>query len=255
MAVVARFLDQPLVLHHVDHGLREGSDREAQLVADLAAQLDAEFVAHAISLDAGPNLEARAREARFSVLPRGVATGHTADDRAATIIINLLRGAGSRGLSALRAGPNHPILDLRRAETVGLCKQLDLTCVVDPTNSSTDVLRNQVRMQLLPRMEDLANRDVVQLLNRSATLLGEEDAYLDELALTAIPDATDLRVLRSAPPVLASRRLRQLLAVNGYAPSVAELDRVLQVVQGEVLACEVAGGRRVTRAAQHLVVT
>ena len=255
MAVLASLLNQPLVLHHVDHGLRAGSDREAEIVAELATSLSARFIAHSVSVEAGPNLEARAREARFSVLPNGVATGHTAEDRAATVLINLLRGAGSRGLSSLRPGPTHPILELRRAETVALCEALHLTCVVDPTNTSTEFLRNQVRRELLPKMEELASRDIVPLLNRSASVLGEEDAYLDELSLAAIPDPTDLKVLRAAPTVLVARRLRQHLAHHGYAPSVAELGRVLQVVRGEVLACEVAGGRRVTRANQHLVVT
>ena len=255
MAVLASLLNQPLVLHHVDHGLREGSDREVQVVADLATALKAAFVSHTVTIAAGPNLEARARDARFSVLPSGVATGHTADDRAATVVINLLRGAGSRGLSSLREGHHHPILALRRSEAVGLCQELNLTCVIDPTNTSSDFLRNQVRMELLPHMENLANRDIVVLLNRSAMLLGEEDAYLDELALEAIPDPTDLVALQKAPSVLVARRLRNYLTFNGYAPSVAELSRVLQVVRGEVLACEVAGGRRVTRAARHLVVT
>ena len=89
MAVLASLLNQPLVLHHVDHGLRAGSDREAEIVAELATSLSARFIAHSVSVEAGPNLEARAREARFSVLPNGVATGHTAEDRAATVLIKL----------------------------------------------------------------------------------------------------------------------------------------------------------------------
>jgi tRNA(Ile)-lysidine synthase len=241
-------------LHHVDHGLRPGGADEARRVAELADRLGFGFSAHTIDVTPGPNLEARARALRFSVLPPDVATGHTANDRAASVLINLLRGAGSRGLSTLRPGPRHPIVGLTRAETEALCEATSTPYVTDPTNSDEAYLRNAVRRQLLPLASQLAGRDVVSLLNRSADLLHDDDAFLDALAEAELPDPLDVEALRAAPVVLRRRRLRQLLDTGGYAPSVAELDRVNEVVSGHVVACELSGGRRVARSKGRLIV-
>ena len=106
---------------HVDHGLRAGSETEAEVVQRAAARFGARFESRRVSVVSGPNLEARARAARFAVLPAGVATGHTMDDQAETILVNLLRGAGADGLAGMEPGARHPMLGLRRRETHALC--------------------------------------------------------------------------------------------------------------------------------------
>ena len=95
---------------HVDHGLRDGSADEAEVVRAAAAELGAAFRAERVDVGAGANLEARARAARHGVLGPDCALGHTADDQAETILVNLLRGAGVDGLAGMRPGPRHPIL-------------------------------------------------------------------------------------------------------------------------------------------------
>ena len=82
-------------------------------------------------------------------------TGHTADDQAETVLLNLLRGASLPGLGAVRPGPTRPLLALRRAETVALCAAMDLTVVNDPSNHDPRHLRNRVRHELLPALADL----------------------------------------------------------------------------------------------------
>src|SRR5690606_37104020 len=104
-------------------------------------------------------LEARARAARLSVLPPGTLFGHTADDQAATVLVRLLRGTGPTGLAAMRV-EGHPMLGLRRAETVALCDDLGIETVEDPSNRDPRFVRNRVRAEVLPLLHDVAGRDV-----------------------------------------------------------------------------------------------
>src|SRR3954468_66893 len=137
---------------HVDHGLRPGSADEAPVVASAAARFGARFRAERVDVGDGPNLEARARAARYAVLPPDVLTGHTADDQAETVLVNLLRGAGIDGLAGMRQDGRRPLLGLRRRETRALCEQLGLPPVEDPSNDDARFVRNRVRHELLPLM-------------------------------------------------------------------------------------------------------
>src|SRR5690606_32800997 len=109
-----------------------------------------------------------ARTARFAVLPPAVATGHTADDQAETLLLHLLRGAGLDGLAAMAPGPRHPILGLRRYETRTVCDRLAVRVAADPTNRDPAFRRNRVRHELLDHLSDVASRDVVPILARTA---------------------------------------------------------------------------------------
>ena len=231
---------------HVDHGLREGSDAEGALVARNARRLGARFAGACVRIAKGPNLEERARQERLKALPAEAATGHTADDQAETVLLNMLRGAGTDGLAGMRPGPGHPILALRRAETRAVCRSLGLEVVDDPTNSELTQRRNRVRHELLPLCATIAERDVAAVLARQAHLLAEDADLLDALSIEIDPTST--AELTTAPPPLARRALRRWLQADGpHPPSAAEVERVLSVARKEILATEVAGGRRVVR--------
>ena len=227
---------------HVDHGLRPGSAAEADVVRDAAARLGAAFRAEKVDVGPGPNLEARARAARYAVLPAGVLTGHTADDQAETVLLNLLRGAGLDGLAGM--GPQgHPILALRRHETEAICAAEGLTPVVDPTNDDPVHRRNRVRAELLPLMNDIARRDVVPILVRQAALLRD-----DANALQTVMDPTDAPAVAAAPPALARRAIRRWLTEGqDHPPDAATVERVLAVARNEAKAADVGAGRRVAR--------
>ena len=240
---------------HVDHGLRAGSTAEAAVVHDAAARFGARFESRRVSVPAGPNLEARARAARFAVLPADVATGHTMDDQAETILINLLRGAGADGLAGMEPGGRHPLLSLRRSETHALCAAFGLAPVCDESNADPSFVRNRVRHELLPLCAEVSGRDPVPLLARQAGVLRAEVALLDTLAAAALPDPADARAVAKADRVLARRALRQWLREAGgdeHPPSLAEVDRTMAVAAGTALGTELAGGRRVRRSGGRL---
>ncbi|HVT41817.1 MAG TPA: hypoxanthine phosphoribosyltransferase [Acidimicrobiales bacterium] len=235
---------------HVDHGLRPDSAAEAEVVADAARRVGARFERRRVDVAPGPNLEARARAARFAVLPPDVATGHTMDDQAETVLVNLLRGAGADGLAGMRGGDRHPLLGLRRSETRALCARAGLTPVEDPSNDDPAFVRNRVRHELLPLCADVAGRDPVPLLARQAGVLRDEVALLDELAADAVPDATDARALARADRAVARRAVRAWLRAEtggAHPPSLAEVERVLAVAAGGAVGTELSGGLRVRR--------
>lgn len=243
---------------HVDHGLRAGSSSEANIVRQAAHQIGADFEALSVTVSAGPNLEARARQARYEALPDQVLTGHTADDQAETIILNLLRGAGLDGLVGIRAtgGPSrqvgHPLLDIRRADTEAVCHLLGWTPVMDPSNNDRSLLRNRVRHEILPQLNAAAQRDMTPILGRQAGLLADELTIIEELAATI--DPTDAKALAAAPVALARRAIRNWLS-HTHPPDAASVERVLAVARGEVLACQLPGGSRISRTNQRISIT
>ncbi|MFM8264503.1 MAG: ATP-binding protein, partial [Acidimicrobiia bacterium] len=194
------------------------------------------------------NLEARARTARYGALPAEVLTGHTADDQAETVLINLLRGSGTAGLAGMRRN-RRPLLRLRRQETRALCDELDLAPLRDPMNDDDRFQRVRVRHELIGLLGDIAKRDVVEVLVRQADVMRDDDDLLEELA--AMIDVEDAKALATAPVALARRAVRQWLA-NPLPPDAATVERVLAVARGDATACEIGNGREVRRSHQRL---
>jgi tRNA(Ile)-lysidine synthase len=236
---------------HVDHGLRPGSAEEADVVATSAQHFGAAFRGERVVVEPGANLEARARAARQRVLPPGALLGHTADDLAETVLLNVLRGAALDGLAGFDP-TSRPIRRLRRVETHALCAELGAATVLDPTNTDPSFRRNRVRAELLPLIDAIAERDVVPVLARQAELLRDDAELLDLLALEL--DPTDAAALAAAPAPLARRAVRRWLRTGAEAhpPDAATVERVLAVARLERLACDVGGGREVRRSAGRL---
>jgi tRNA(Ile)-lysidine synthase len=241
---------------HVDHGLRAGSAEEAGVVARAAERFGARFESRTVEVPAGPNVEARARAARYRALPRDVLTGHTADDQAETVLLNLVRGAGLDGLRGMPLD-RRPLLALRRVETHALCESLRIEIVVDPSNNDLSLRRNRVRHELLPLLDQIAERDVASIVARQAELLADDAALLD--ALSDAIDPTDAKALRAAPAPLARRAIRSWLRCGSDAeqhpPDAATVERVLVVARGDAVATDIGGGRRVTRSHGRLTIT
>jgi tRNA(Ile)-lysidine synthase len=238
---------------YVDHGLRSGTAEEAEAVAAAAALLGAEFEIRSVGVGEGPNLEARAREARHAALGPSALLGHTLDDQAETILLNLMRGSGLDGLAGMRRDGRRPLLDLRRQETHEICDLAGLKPVEDPTNELPRFRRNRVRHELLPLLGDIADRDVAPVLSRQADLLRDDASALAGWASEI--DATDARAVAASAPAQARWSIRAWLTAeidNGHPPDSAAVERVRGVAAGEAVATDVGGGWRVRRSAQRL---
>ena len=281
LMILARAAGLEGTVFHVDHGLRPASEEEGPVVGRWATALGFAFESRRVVVASGPDVEARARQARYGVLPEGVLTGHTMDDQAETVLLNLMRGAALDGLAGMRPGAagawepsasgpaqvgrparavRRPLLGLRRSETVELCRRSGISPLRDPSNSDPRFRRNRVRSELLPLLCDIAGRDVVPVLARSATVAGADVELLDGMASGL--DPLDVKALRAAPVPLARRALRTWLRSTAagagaelHPPSSAELARVMEVVDGSRRACQISGGRRVSRRNGRLSVT
>ena len=168
------------------------------------------------------------------------------------MLLNLLRGAGIDGLAAMRPA-GHPLLALRRSETAALCAARGISTVDDPTNRDARFRRNRVRAELVPLLDDIAERDVAAVLARQSRIFAGVAALLAELAEGV--DPTDSAALARAPrPIAAVAVRRWIRDITGSEHPVDEgsVDRVLAVAAGTWRATEVGGGWRVARRAGRL---
>ncbi len=242
----------PAGLVTVDHGLQEGSARQAAAVAALGHELGldpVEIVPVDVGGAGGP--EAAARAARYAALD-GVADalqacvllGHTLDDQAETVLLGLGRGSGPRSLAGMPARVGRyrrPLLHLRRATTEAACAALGLPVWQDPHNADPAFARVRLRRDVLPRLEAALQGGVAEALARTADLLHDDLDALDAWAAAALRDlspgvATDgadfttttgdkwLEVARlgELPRAVRTRVLRRWAAAGGAGPLSAE---------------------------------
>lgn len=243
-----------VVAVYVDHGLRAEAAYEAAVVALAAERFGAEARVVTVDVDSGGNLEARARDVRLRALEHerqavdgnAVLLGHTRDDQAETVLLNLLRGSGLAGLAGMaprRGTVRRPLLQLRRADTQQICALLRLAPVHDPMNEDVHYRRVWLRREMVPRLERGARRDLVDVLARQAEVLRDDDELLDALANGHDPQ--DAAALAGLPKPLARRVVRNWLGLP--PPSLATVERVLDVASGACRAADLGGGRRVER--------
>jgi tRNA(Ile)-lysidine synthase len=235
----------PLVLAHVNHQLRGvQSDADEVFVSTLAKKVNVErlrkltFCSERIDVKslarmAGENLESIARQVRYEALARmartagarWVATGHTADDQAETVLHRLLRGTGLHGLAGipeqreLGAGIHviRPMLHITRAEVTQYLADIQQPFQVDSTNVDLEFTRNRIRHELLPQLARDYNPAVAEILSRLAEQAREAQTLIDMqaaelLAAVELPRAGAVLVLRREMLAQAPRHLvREML--------------------------------------------
>lgn len=167
--------------------------------------------------DHGQSLEEAARECRYAFLLSlpcdKLATAHTADDNAETVLLHLLRGSGLRGLCGIpprRGSIVRPLLSVTREQVAAFLRAESIAWVEDSTNAEEFCARNRLRRRVLPELRALSPQ-LSGHLTAQSRLLREEDAYLDELAAALLREEDGVFAcapLREAPPVLQRRALR-----------------------------------------------
>lgn len=216
----------PLTVAHLDHGLRDDSAEDARFVGSLCESLGVAFVTRRVEIDPRSGVEEAARLARHDFLKavargRGaawVATGHTADDQAETVLFRALRGTGVSGLAGippvrdLGGGVSlvRPLHECRRADLRAWLAQLGQAFRDDPSNADPRFTRNRVRHELLPACEQVVPGATAALVR-----LGEHAAEVADFLVCETQTA--LRCVRFAserdreslwlPKLLACHRL------------------------------------------------
>ncbi|HMH75071.1 MAG TPA: tRNA lysidine(34) synthetase TilS [Candidatus Udaeobacter sp.] len=257
LGVLRESLGLTLTVVHVHHGLRPEADAEAEGVRRLCERLGVACHVERVTVRRAPpwdGLEAESRRARHAALERvarvigaaRVATGHTADDQAETVLMRLLQGAGPRGLGGIapmRGLLIRPLIETRRPAIEEYLGGRGLTWAEDPSNRDVRFLRNRIRHDLLPFMAELAGASVVDALGRSAAAARAVVADLEEraraeLAHLAIRDGAgwslDVGALAERPIELAAEVLRQAAVLLGETrPLRGPAQRALRRLLGE----------------------
>ncbi len=273
-----------IIACHVDHG-QEHSASTAKRASEIAESAGVPFErvsARVVVADKG--WEASARQARFEAFRSFVAEanidvlalGHTADDRAETLLFNLIRGAGLDGLSTMRPSRQlrrgtqlvRPLLGLSRRQTLDYCQRNGIAPVDDPMNKDMTLSRNQIRSMVLPVLESV-RQGATERIARTAQLLDEDRQCLDEFARQALEDSSglvesgtewvafDYSVLTTLPKSIAARIVRLTLGplLDDQMPNAQALATVLAghggSLAGTRLTSRREGGHVVVLSAKH----
>jgi tRNA(Ile)-lysidine synthetase-like protein len=221
-----------LEVFHFDHRLRDGSEADAAYVKRLAARHALPFHLR-VAADApakGESIESWATGRRGQAMSevrgesgaRVVVEGHTLDDQAETVLLNLIIGSGLDGLAGIWPDGSHaqPLLDVPREDVEAFCRALGLRPRHDPTNEDRRFLRNRIRLDAIPMLEEVTGRQINATLARTASVLHAdrlellERAHREERAIVEHREGEvrfDARSLAALPPSLGARVVRSAL--------------------------------------------
>jgi len=202
MSHLKELLDISLLAVYVDHGLRPGeAEGEKSYVALLASRLESGFTC--IEVKAAEyartrklSLEHAARDLRYDALRRVsaecgasiIVTAHTADDQAEEILIRLLRGSGRKGMSGMQTKSDdivRPFLETEKKHIIDYLAEKNIRFMEDSSNIDPRFLRNRVRHELIPFLEQRFDPGIKQALRKTASILAEDEKVLNDLTARA----------------------------------------------------------------------
>jgi tRNA(Ile)-lysidine synthase len=256
-----RLFRMRLAVFHLDHRLREDSAADAAYVRRLADRLGLDV--HVRSAEGAPakgeSVEAWATERRWKagndvrreIGASAIAEGHTLDDQAETLLLNLVRGTGIEGLAGIDpGGPGtgvvQPLIEVTREQVEGFCRALHLRPRRDPMNEDRRYLRAAIRHDILPMLEDATGRGVKASIARTAdTIRRDRDELWQRTARTYAEVAEesgdevrfDANRLLALPDAVARRVIRfgayRVMSVDAPAPWTKDgIEAVLDLARG-----------------------
>ena len=276
---------------HFNHKLRgEDSDGDEAFVRELADKQGLPF--HNAAGDAKQaaaerqvSVETAARDLRYAFFAEllkvkvdKIATAHTMDDQAETVLMRLLRGAGTRGLAGIYPEQRdlkiiRPLLGFRRKEIEQYLKLLEQGWREDATNTDPQHTRNRIRHELLPLLTRDYNPNITEALARTADIARDEETYWAAEAQKLAPFvlregkpvrgggrahapekewAIDIAALLQHPVALQRRLVRMAAEQVGVSIDILHVENALKVAKAETKACELPGGWRVERSHREL---
>lgn len=251
--------DLTITVAHLNHGIRgEAANRDAEFVRRLAAGMNTPYVAEVANVSEragrrGESLEMAARAERYRFLSEAakqhaadcVATAHTADDQAETIVLRVARGTGLQGLSGIPYVSEHhgvrvvrPLLAVSHGEAVAYLRRRELEWREDATNRELNSLRNRVRHEILPLLSARLNPAVRDALVRLADVVSAEMAWTApqvEHCLNACrcpdhPAELKVEAVAELPKAAARRVVQRWLHERGVPSATRTVDQVDRVL-------------------------
>ena len=263
---------RPRVLH-VNHGLRPESDQEQDMLQTLCQQWRVPLSVKKLQPPPGlKGIEAWAREARYAFFQERlaaapldyIATAHTQDDQAETVLFRLMRGSARRGVAGIPPVRDNwlirPFLHCSRREINAYAQEKKLPCVTDPSNADLRFTRNKIRHVLLPFLEQEFSPQIRRHLASLAETTREEEDWLEELAahararIVGRDNSVSLPALDREPAALRSRILRQWAEGRAQGLKAVHMRRLRELSEGKIQGrVELPGQQAVVRQGTQLM--
>ncbi len=243
---------------HVNHNLRgDESLRDEIFVRDLCAQLN--IPCHVVSVDIASlanerneSIELCARSIRYDAFYKHskglIATAHNADDNAETVIINLCRGTGLKGLCGIppvRDNIIRPLIDCSRSEILEFLSQRNQPYVIDSSNNSDDYTRNKIRHNVIPCLKEL-NPSFETVLRRNSNVLRDDSEYIEKVASHKYSQFIEAGLvsfgLKNEAPAIRKRVLLMYYKELGFKPDNSHIEEMDRVVMGNHVATSLPNG-------------
>ncbi len=249
------FSDNKRIAVYVDHGLRPlETDAEIELVQREAVACSADFIMVPVNVrgekkEKKCSLEEAARNLRYQALEKirkqfgaeAIGVGHTADDQSEEILLRLIRGSGSTGLSGMNLRQGNiirPLLHETKETLLNFLKSQNIPFCEDSSNADRRFLRNRIRQDLLPKLENDYNRSMRKTLLQTAAILQEEDALLSGLTEEGFQEMVQqsgeqlilkLSLFSQAHPALQRRILEKICWQMASKPSFKKIESLQQL--------------------------